>query len=245
LLLNYATIKSQGTCLNVRAAVLNARVKVFRPLWEFYPVSPVVSLHLAGFGGGIFLCAKAFGRPRTTTMQEKIMSKPRFAALVTLILAATASRLIPHPPDFTPITAIALFGGAYFSKKWLSFLVLLASLVLSDLVLGHFAGPYVYGSFVLIVCIGFLLHRRRKPLAIGFAALASSILFFVLANFGVWLSGLLYPRTMGGLAACYIAAIPFFRNMVVGDAFYTAVLFGGFALAEQFWPALAEPATAR
>ena len=174
------------------------------------------------------------------------MSKLRFAALVTLILAATASRLIPHPPDFTPITAIALFGGAYFSKKWLSFLVPLASLVLSDLVLGHFAGPYVYGSFALIVCIGFLLRRRRrKPLAIGFAALASSILFFVFANFGVWLSGLLYPRTMAGLAACYIAAIPFFRNMVLGDAFYTSVLFGGFAFAERFWPALAEPATVR
>jgi hypothetical protein len=178
-------------------------------------------------------------------MKEKIMSKPRFVALVILILAATASRLIPHPPDFTPITAIALFGGAYFSKKWLSFLVPLASLVLSDLVLGHFAGPYVYGSFALIVCIGFLLYRRRKPLAIGFAAMASSILFFVLANFGVWLSGLLYPRTMAGLAACYIAAIPFFRNMMLGDAFYTAVLFGGFALAERFWPALAEPATVR
>lgn len=169
--------------------------------------------------------------------------KARFVALVILILAAAGSRLIPHPPDFTPITAIALFGGAYFGKKRLSFLVPLASLFLSDLVLGHFAGPYVYGSFALIVCIGFLLRRRRKPLAIAVAALASSILFFVVANFGVWLSDSLYPRTGAGLAACYVAAIPFFRNMILGDAFYTAVLFGGFALAERFWPALAEPAT--
>jgi len=173
------------------------------------------------------------------------MSTARFIALMSLIFAEAASRLIPHPPDFTPITAIALFGGAYFAKRWLAFLVPLTSLFLSDLVLGHFAGPYVYGSFALIVCIGFLLRTRRKPLAIGTAALASSVLFFVVANFGVWLSGFLYPRTAAGLVACYVAAIPFFRNMILGDGFYTVVLFGGFTLAERFWPALHEPVTVR
>jgi hypothetical protein len=198
---------------------------------------------LQDLAAGFFFLRKLSSEREQLTVKEKDMSKLRFVALLTLILLAAASRLIPHPPDFTPITAIALFGGAYFSKKWLSFLVPLSSLFLSDLVLGHFAGPFVYGSFALTVCIGFLLRRRRKPLAIGLATLASSILFFVLANFGVWLSGLLYPRTLAGLAVCYVAAIPFFRNLILGDALYTAALFGGFALAERLWSALAEPAT--
>jgi hypothetical protein len=173
------------------------------------------------------------------------MSLLRFLTVVSLILAAAASRLIPHPPDFTPITAIALFGGAYFTKRWFALLVPLTSLFLSDLVIGHFAGPYVYGSFAMIVCIGFLLKTRRRALPIGTAALASAVLFFVLANLGVWLEGSLYPRTVAGLAICYVAAIPYFQNMVLGDAFYTVILFGGFALAERFWPALHEPATIR
>jgi hypothetical protein len=160
---------------------------------------------------------------------------------VCIILGAAAARLIPHPPNFAPITAVALFGGAYFSNRRLAFLVSLGALFLSDLVIGFYSQMYVvYGSFILIVCIGMLLRRRRRPRAVATATLASSILFFAVTNFGVWALGSLYSRTVPGLLACYVAAIPFFQNTVLGDAFYTAVLFGGFTLAEKWWPALRE-----
>ena len=174
------------------------------------------------------------------------MSKPRFVVLVCLILAAAASRLIPHPPNAASITAVALFGGAYLSDKRLAFLVPIAALFLSDLVLGLYSHmEVVYGSFALVVCIGLLLRRKRTPLAIGGATLASSTLFFVVTNFGVWLFGSLYPKTMEGLFVCYVAAIPFFQNTLLGDALYTVALFGGFALAERWWPALREPRLVR
>jgi hypothetical protein len=170
------------------------------------------------------------------------MSKARFAMVACMILVAAASRLIPHPPNLASVTAMALFGGAYLSKRRLAFLVPMAALLLSDLVLGFYSRMWVvYGSFALVVCIGLLLRRRRTPVAIASAALASSILFFVVTNFGVWVFGSLYPKTMEGLLACYVAAIPFFQNTIMGDALYTTVLFGGFSLAERWWPALREP----
>jgi hypothetical protein len=171
------------------------------------------------------------------------MSKPRITVLVCMIIAAAASRLIPHPPNMASIAAVALFGGAYLSNKWLAFLVPLAALFLSDLVLGLYGHmEIVYGSFALVVCIGLLLRKRRTPLRIAGAALASSTLFFVITNFGVWAFGSLYPKTAAGLVTCYVAAIPFFQNTLVGDALYTTVLFGGFAFAERLFPALREPA---
>jgi hypothetical protein len=170
------------------------------------------------------------------------MSKVRFAVVACMILVAAASRLIPHPPNLTSITAMALFGGAYLSERRLAFLVPMAALFLSDLVLGFYSRMWVvYGSFVLVVWIGLLLRRRRTPLVIASAALVSSILFFVITNFGVWVFGSLYPKTVEGLLVCYVAAIPFFQNMVLGDALYTAALFGGFSIAERWWPALREP----
>src|SRR5712691_4343365 len=109
------------------------------------------------------------------------MSKPRFVVLACMILAAAASRLIPHPPNIASITAVALFGGAYISDKRLAFLIPIAALFISDLVLGLYGHmEVVYGSFVLVVCIGLVLRRRRTPLAIGGAALAGSVLFFVI-----------------------------------------------------------------
>ncbi len=169
------------------------------------------------------------------------MSKPRLVVLVCMILAAAASRLIPHPPNLASITAVALFGGAYLFDKRLAFLVPMAALLLSDLILGFYSHmEIIYGSFALVVCIGLLLRKRRTPLRIAGAALTSSVLFFIITNFGVWLFESLYPKTIAGLVTCYVAAIPFFQNTLVGDALYTAVLFGGFALAEKWFPFLRE-----
>jgi hypothetical protein len=163
----------------------------------------------------------------------------RFTVLTGLVLAAAASRLIPHPYNFTPITAMALFGGAYFSDRRLAFLVPLSAMLASDLFIGLHRGiPVVYGSFALIVCIGFLLRRRRRLLPIAGATLGSSLLFFFLTNFAVWAAGALYPRTLTGLLACFVAAIPFFQNTLLGDAVYSLILFGGFAFAERNFSAL-------
>jgi hypothetical protein len=162
------------------------------------------------------------------------MNKPRFTMLVTMILAAAASRLIPHPPSFTVVGAMALFGGTHFSSKRAAFLVPLTGLALSDIVLGFYTiTPVVYGSFALTVCLGFWVRRGRSAQRVAIAASASAILFFMLTNFGVWAISGMYPRTASGLVACYVAALPFLQNMFLGNLFYSAILFGAFALAEN------------
>src|SRR5687767_10982515 len=104
------------------------------------------------------------------------MQKIRLVVVISIIVGAAASRLIPHPPNMASITAVALFGGAYLSRKWLAFLVPLLALFLSDLVLGLYSRMWVvYGSFALVVCIGLMLRKRRTHLGIASAALASSI----------------------------------------------------------------------
>lgn len=170
------------------------------------------------------------------------MLKPRFLTLAGMILLAAASRLLPHPPNFSPIAAMALFGGAHFADKRAAFLTPLAAMFLSDMFIGfHSLMPVIYGSFALIVCIGFLLRKKLHWQATAGAALSSSILFFILTNFGVWALGSFYPKTISGLMACYTAAIPFFQNTLLGDAVYTTILFGSFALAEKWVPVLREP----
>jgi len=137
------------------------------------------------------------------------MLRPRLVALISIILAASLSRLLPHPPNMTSVAAVALFGGAYFSDRRLAFFVPLAALFLSDLFLGFYGHMEVqYLSFALIVCIGLWLEKDRSVLKIAAAALAGSVLFFLLTNFGVWAFGSLYPRTLGGLMDCYIARDP-------------------------------------
>jgi len=174
------------------------------------------------------------------------MSNVRATVVISMIVGAAASRLIPHPPNMASITAVALFSGACLTRKWLAFLVPLLALFASDLVLGFYSHmEVVYGSFVLVVCVGLLLRRRRTPLPVAGAVLASSLLFFLITNFGVWWFGTLYPKTPAGLLTCYIAALPFFQNTLLGDALYAAVLFGGFALAEKQWPSLTEPGLAK
>ena len=163
----------------------------------------------------------------------------RVFALLSAILTAAALRLVPHPPNFTPIGAMALFSGAYLGRKGLAFVAPLAAMLLSDAILGFHSGmPFVYASVALIVLIGSLVASRITAMTVVGAALASSVLFFIVTNFGTWLVSGMYPLTGGGLAACYVAAIPFFQNTAVGDLFYCAVLFGGFALLERAVPRL-------
>ena len=164
----------------------------------------------------------------------------RLLAVLLAILGASALRLVPHPPNFTPIGAMALFSGAYLGRRGLvAFAAPLAAMLLSDAVIGFHTGMgFVYASIAAIVVIGWLALQRRSPLRIGAAAVAGSVLFFIVTNFGTWAVSGIYPLTASGLAACYVAAIPFFQNTLAGDLVYCALLFGGFALLERAIPAL-------
>lgn len=162
------------------------------------------------------------------------------------VAAVAALRLVPHPYNFAPVTAMALFGGAHFDRRAWAFAVPLAAMALSDLALEGLFGigfhdqmAAVYLSFAAVVGIGLLLRGRRRTMPIAAASVAASVLFFVVTNFGVWATGTLYPLTLSGLIACYVAAIPFFGSTLLGDLFYVGVLFGGFALAERAAPRLA------
>jgi len=168
---------------------------------------------------------------------------PRVLLWTSLVLAGAILRLLPHPPNFEPIGALALLSGAHAEKKHWAFIFPLAAMLLSDVVIGfHDQMLLVYGSYALIAWMGLALRQRKGALPVAAAAIAASILFFILTNFGVWAFGALYPKTPEGLVACFIAAIPFFANTVAGNFFYSAVLFGGFALLERKVPALAPAA---
>jgi hypothetical protein len=169
---------------------------------------------------------------------------PRHARLLALgiaILGAAALRLVPHPANFAPIGAMALFSGAQLGRRPIAFAAPFGALLVSDAFLGFYAGmEWVYASVALIVLIGWLVNRRITVVRVGAAALASSVLFFVVTNFGTWVASGMYPHNFAGLAACYVAAIPFFQNTVAGDLVYSALLFGGFALLEDAIPSLGD-----
>jgi hypothetical protein len=166
--------------------------------------------------------------------------KPRAVLLLAIVFGAAALRLLPHPSNFTPIGALALFAGAHFDDKRWAFIAPLAAMLLSDILIGfHGQMPVIYGAFAVIVAMGFLLKEKKTALNVTGASLVAATFFFVVSNFGVWAFDGLYPMTMAGLVTCYIAAIPFFQNWLLGTLFYAAVLFGGFALAERKVPVFA------
>lgn len=162
--------------------------------------------------------------------------------ITVLILTAALCRLLPHWPNFTPIGAMALFGAAHFSRKSLAFIVPALALYLSDLLLNNWiyaeyyptftwaVSPYVYGAFGLIVLLGFLLRGRVRPLPVVGTALTSSMIFFLVTNYGSWLADPIYTKDTVGLLAAYTAGLPFFLNTVAGDLFFSGLLFGGYAL---------------
>lgn len=163
----------------------------------------------------------------------------RIVALLSAIVVAAVLRLVPHPANFTPIGAMALFSGAYRGRRGLAFAAPLGAMVLSDAVLGFYSGFWItYVAVALIVAVGFLALSRLSVLRIAGAAIASSVLFFLVSNFGTWAASGMYPHTLAGLSACYVAAVPFFQNTVAGDLFYAALLFGGFRVAELTMPKL-------
>ncbi len=150
-----------------------------------------------------------------------------------LLIFGVTARLLPHPANFTPIAALALFGGYNLSRREALFLPLLVAFI-SDIFISGYYGQtmlYVYGSYLVIFLIGQLVKGRPLWL-LAPAAFISSGSFFLISNFGAWLDPLMgYTRNWPGLVSCYTAAIPFFRNTLTGDLFYTGVIFGAVASA--------------
>ena len=156
-----------------------------------------------------------------------------------MVFIAAFVRLIPHPPNFAPIAAMALFGGAYFNKKWAAFLLPLLAMFITDLIIGFHATMWaVYISFVIIVGSGMFLIKQKKVTNIILASVSSSVLFFVITNFGLWISTPYYAKTGAGLAACYTAAIPFFHYTLLGDIFFVSLMFGVYELVRAKVPQL-------
>lgn len=149
------------------------------------------------------------------------MMKEKIIYPAAIIVLAALLRLAPHLPNVAPIGAMALFGGMYLEKKY-AFIVPLAALFLSDMFLGfHTTMPFVYGSFLLSGLIGLWIRQHRTIKRVIFGTLLSSVLFFVITNFGVWLVSGMYEKSSRGLLEAFVLALPFFRNTIFGDLLYT------------------------
>jgi hypothetical protein len=168
------------------------------------------------------------------------MKSTRFWLAAAAVFIAAAFRLLPHPPGFSPIAAMALFGGAYLSSRKAAILIPFAAMLLSDWAIGfHTTMPAVYGAFALTSLLGAVALRGRPSWRrVAGTSLLASVAFFVVTNFAVWLGGG-YPATGQGLLACYVAAIPFFNNGLLGDLVFSGLLFGAWRFFEWRVPAMA------
>lgn len=168
-------------------------------------------------------------------MQE---NTKRFAVISGIIFLAAISRLIPHPLNFAPLGAMALFGAAYFGNRGLGLLITMISWLISDLVLNNLVYPQsqgfvlftdsafsIYLSIAIIYFLGAKLLSKLSLTRMFVGSISASMIFFVLSNFGVWTQGMIYPLTSAGLAECYLQALPFLKNTLLGDLTYSGILF--------------------
>lgn len=155
-------------------------------------------------------------------------------ALLFLASVAVAARLLPHPANFAPISAAAIFAGVYLPKKWAILLPVLIMLA-SDFILGFYDVKLmlvVYGCFIFSGLLGILIRNKRGFLTVASASLGASLAFFIATNLAVWLFSSWYPHNFSGLLLCYTAAVPFFKNTMLGDLFFVGVFFGSWELAK-------------
>jgi hypothetical protein len=157
------------------------------------------------------------------------------------VLAAVLIRVLPHPWNMTPVGAMFLFSAATFRSKWQGWLVPLAALMISDYAViqivwkGQFPwfSPYTWGAFSVVSVLGWTLRSKLSVLHVAGVAASGSVLFWVLSNFAVWANSVVYPHTLAGLGACYVAAIPFFPNDLAGNLVYCGVMFGSYAYIQK------------
>jgi hypothetical protein len=175
----------------------------------------------------------------------------RNLALILFILAVALTRLLPHPPNFAPITAMAVFGAITFGRRRTAVVAPLVALFVSDLAKeylwrqgmsaqwGIYRGMWVtYGTTALIAFMSLTARGTRRVSVMAGTTLLGSVVFFLVTNFAIWARGTRFPHTLEGLMDCYVIAIPFFRNSLAGDVVYATVLFGAWALAERWVPTL-------
>lgn len=161
-------------------------------------------------------------------------NREQIISILILILIGASYRLFPHLPNFAPVAAISLFSGFYFRRYFI--LIPIFIMLVSDLFIGFYdlrLMAVVYLSFLLISLIGILMRKNKSVLMLVGCSLAGSILFFILTNFAVWALGQWYPHDFNGLVQCYAMALPFFKNTLAGDLFYSSVIFGCFELFAQ------------
>ncbi len=154
------------------------------------------------------------------------------AIAILFVLIGVSVRMLPHAPNFVPIAAIALFGGVYLRRK-IALILPLAAMIISDIFLGYYEIELmmaVYGSFLICVLLGFWLKNHKKWYTILGSSVAGAVLFFLITNFSVWAFTPWYPKTFFGIIQCYLMALPFFRNTLLGDLFYVAIFFGAYEL---------------
>ena len=158
-------------------------------------------------------------------MKEK---NKKILFITLFIIVAALMRLIPHPPNFVPITAIAIFAGVKLNNIKIAYAIPISIMLISDLFIGFYSiSLFVYLAFILIITYSSFIKKYRIKNII-----LSSVIFFIITNFGVWLMGG-YPKSIEGLVLCYTMAIPFFTNSIIADLFFSAILYYGFEQIEK------------
>lgn len=162
---------------------------------------------------------------------DKLRRTILFATVFSLIIFGIFIRLIPHIPNFAPVGAIALFGGAMLGRRFAVWLPL-AIMMVSDLVIGAYSGMIItWIAFALVGVFGLLFMRRSFMSRITLGAVGASLIFFLVSNFGTWLTGDMYAMTLPGLIHCYVMGLPFLRPTLLADMAFATVLFGSYELA--------------
>tara|TARA_B100001173_G_scaffold282908_1_gene268085 strand:- start:55 stop:642 length:588 start_codon:yes stop_codon:yes gene_type:complete len=180
--------------------------------------------------------------------------KKNIILIIALVAIGIIGRLIPHPPNFTPIIAIALLASHLFKNKWIIILPSLMAMWISDLIINNYLyGGYhdslvifspsflwVYAPIICIALLGTVLIKKVKISNIALSSISGSLIFFLVSNFGVWISGTIsidgvltpmFSKSLSGLITCYTVALPYFGNQLVGDLLYSATLFSSYSFA--------------
>lgn len=168
--------------------------------------------------------------------------KSSLSIICLFIFVAALSRILPHPPNFTAAGAMALFGAYYFKNKAWSFAIPILALWFSDIILNNIvyseAGStftlfnagmiWVYGAFIAMIVFGIFFLKKINLSRLLFSGVIVGVIFFLISNFGVWLTSTMYPDTWTGLIACYTAGLAFLRNSIIGNIFYVTLFFAAY-----------------
>lgn len=197
----------------------------------------------------MIIFAKSFQKYYITEMKIK---QPKLSLIISFVALAVVFRIIPHWPNFTPVGAIALLSGALISGRILAFAIPFLAIVISDLLtvllinyqyttpveyFSNLSLIFLYLAYAIMVLIGMGISNKLKWPVIGIASLSTATIFFLLSNFGYWLTSSL-PKTLSGLGAAYVSGLPFYLNNLLGDLFYTFVMFGSVAFLTDRFPEL-------